>query len=348
MNYREALEAVRRDDIAPVYLVFGEEGYLRREFVRGLGLHLDIEEGQSLRYQRFSGDKLEDALAACMTPSFDGRPRLIVIDDPKALSGGSGEADLIEYLENPNERSVLVCLAEKVDRRRKIFTRAKSSRNVGIVQCDRLRGRELGEWVATRLKRAGKRAEPEAIRALCSLEVSLGVLNSELEKLIAHVGGKDEIGVSDVVRVINIPGEASIFALVDAIGTNDAETAVGVMGEMMDRGADPFMILGMVARQIRLIWHVGYELHRGESPKSIASKLGQHPFVIEKCARQSRNFRREDLERSLELILTTDVGVKRGLWPVELGVQRLVTVLASGDLLADMQSVDLRRIYSSP
>ncbi len=348
MNYREAREELAREGPAAVYLVYGDEGFLRREFLRALAHHLDLDETQSLRFQRFPGDRLEEALAACMTPSFDRRPRLVSVENPPALGGGAGEEDLLEYLESPSDISVLVCTADKVDKRRKVFTRSRAARGARVVECQALKGRELALWIAGRIKHRGKKADSDALRALASLEVPLGVLDGELEKLASYIGARDRIEADDVIKIVSVPGESSIFALVDAVGSEDPRTAVGVLGEILGGGADPLMVLGMVARQIRLIWQVRHELEGGESPREIASLLGQHPFVVEKCARQSRNFDGPQLERCLESVLVTDVGIKRGLWSAELGVERLVTLLASPELEVPEDALENARLFRNP
>ncbi|MFW5897106.1 MAG: DNA polymerase III subunit delta [Bacillota bacterium] len=334
MEYRSAREALENGEVSPVYLVFGEEVFLIRDFVRELTHRLGIEEGNSLRYQRFEGQRIDEALAACMTPSFDGLRRLVLLENPPALEGGVGEDLLLDYVQRPDDGAVLVCIADKVDRRRRAYSRFKSAREAKIVECSPLRGRELARWMASRLRREGKSADPEGLRILASMGVSLGVLDAEIRKLLSYVGDRNHIEVVDVMRVVNVPGETSIFSLVDAVGSGDAKTAVTVTGEILDGGADPLMILGMVARQIRLIWHVKHELQMGRSPKAIARALGQHPFVVEKCARQSGNFEKEHLERHLRLILETDLGIKRGVWSARLAVERLVAVLASPGLRA--------------
>ena len=348
MNYREALEDLAREGPTAIYLVYGEEGFLRREFLRAVGQHLGLGESQSLRFQRFPGDRLEEALAACMTPTFDRRPRLVTVENPAALSGGVGEGELLEYLEDPSDISVLVCTAEKVDKRRKVFTRLRAASGARAVECQAPKGRELGLWIAGRIKRRGKKADAEAVRALASLEIPLGVLDGELEKLVSYIGDRPRIEADDVVKIVSAPGESSIFSLVDAVGSEDPRTAVGVLGEILGGGADPLMVLGMVARQIRLIWQVRHELEEGKSPREIAGLLGQHPFVVEKCARQSRNFDALQLERCLESVLVTDVGIKRGLWSAELGVQRLVTLLASPDLEVPEDALENARLFRNP
>jgi len=344
MNYREALDALRSEGAAPVYLLFGEEAYLRKEFIRRLRAHLEIPRNDPMRRQHFDGSRLDEALAACMMPTFDRKTRLIVVDNPPAILGGAGEEDLLQYAIDPNDSTVLVLTTEKVDRRRRMFTRMKSARTCRLVDCAPLRGKDRIRWIAARMKVQGKTADPEAVRMLGGLDVSLGMLEAEIDKLSTYTGERTNIEVSDVLRVVNVPAETSIFTLVDAVGSSDTKTAVSVMGEILAGGAEPLQILGMVARQIRIIWHVHHALRSGGSARSIAAELGQHPFVVEKCVQQSRNFDREDLERCLELILVTDIGIKRGWWSAELGVQRLVTVLASPDLHADQNT--LRQMHA--
>ena len=76
------------EDILPIYLLLGEESYLRRRFVSLLQDRLGIDEG-SLNFSRYRGrEATADAvLSACNMMTFDRKRRLVVAVEPPAARG---------------------------------------------------------------------------------------------------------------------------------------------------------------------------------------------------------------------------------------------------------------------
>ncbi len=322
--------------ILPVYLLVGEESYLRRKFVSLLQERLEIDEG-SLNFNRYRGrEATADAvLSACNMMTFDRRKRLVVAVDPPVLTGNGEpveEDQWISYLRDPSDISCLCVMVGAIDKRRRFYRTVRDGEVARIVPCDRPRGTKLQGWVRGRLSSCGKRIAPAALRMLQEQDVSLDHLDMELHKLVTYTGERQEISADDVAAVTSVAREQDIFALVDAVGVKDPRRAVDHLQSMLSAGADPLMLLAMIARQVRLIWHVKYELSQGSSYGQAASALGQPPFVVKKCAEQGRNFSPDQLERALELVLNADLGIKRGKWRPEVAVQRLVTVLSNPKL----------------
>lgn len=327
----ESVREGARDNILPVYLLLGEESYLRRRFVSLVHQKLEINEG-SLNFSRYRGrEATADAvLSACNMMTFDRRRRLVVAVEPPVVTGkgDSGEEDRwISYIRDPSDISCLCLIAGSIDKRRRLYRALRDGDQAQIVPCERPRGAKLRNWVQGRLSSQGKRIAPDAARMLENQKVSLDHLDTELQKLASYVGDSEEITADDVAAVTSMAREQDIFALVDAIGTKDPRKAVDHLQSMLSGGADPLMLLAMIARQVRLIWHIKYELGQGLTHGQAASSLRQPPFVVRKCAEQARNFSSDQLERALELVLATDLGIKRGKWRPEIAVQRLVTVL---------------------
>ena len=340
MGFDQAYRDLQQGVMAPIYLVHGPETFLRRQFVRELRRQLGVASDEtSLNYQHFEGADAESIVMSCNTSTFDGKPRLIVAEEPIAFNQSipNEEQHWLDYLEEPNLRNCLCIVLEKVDKRRRLYTRFKEHDDGVIVTCDKPSGANLRNWIEATLKHYGKTINREALRMLAQYEGPLGVLDRELDKIRMYVGDRDEISPRDIAQVIALPQEQNIFKLVDAIGLGNASQAVGTLDAMLTQGADPLMILGMVARQIRILWQVKYEHERGQGERAMAKMLNQHPFVVSKGVRQSRNFAQHELERALEYILLTDLGIKKGRWTPELGLQRLVTVLASRNL--DLDSI---------
>ncbi len=347
MKYGEALKALREGQVSPIYLLVGEEQYLRRRFVRALRSSLDIPEDW-LNYQRLEGDDAEadTVLTSCSMLTFDGGTRLVVAVEPpvfgKAVSAGE-EKMWTSYLQDPSDSSCLCILVSQVDKRRRIYRAVADSESAVIISCERPKGDVLRRWIKKRVEADGKRISAQAMRTLASADISMDHLDRELQKLLTYIGDGDSIGADEVAEITSIPSEPDIFTLVDAVGMGRPRVALNVLQAMLTQGAAPLMLLAMIARQIRLIWHVRYEKMRGKSQSEVARRVGQPPFVVRKCSEQAENFSTGELERALELVMDTDMGIKRGRWEAEMAVERLIAILANQELKWSDHTTQLTR-----
>ena len=100
--------------------------------------------------------------------------------------------------------------------------------------------------------------------------------------------------------------ENIIFDFVDEIGRNNAAKALQLLDDILSEGTTPKQIIGMIARQIRLMLQTKLLSKEGLTVKQIAKRLKQHPYPIEKCLKQSKNFSVNSLEKGLEKLLESD------------------------------------------
>jgi len=308
--------------------VWGSEDLLRQEFIARLRSALVPPALEAVNYHRLRGDEvdLHWALSLCRTPTFSGDRRLVILSRP-AFLGTSGEEEMLPYLEDPSPFACLCLEAGEggIDKRRKLYRRFSDCGTV--VECQPLRGAALERWMKNRLARWGKDLTREAAELLSGREAPMTLIDQDLHKLAAYSGQRESITAADVQDLIPQLRRADIFALVDSVGRGDGAEAVTMLGRMRRAGAPALMILGMIARQIRLIRQVKFLLDGGSGYSAISKELGLPPFVVRKCAAQAEGFTQETLSRYLQAILETDVGIKSGRWDDRLALERLVALL---------------------
>jgi DNA polymerase-3 subunit delta len=130
--------------------------------------------------------------------------------------------------------------------------------------------------------------------------------------------------VADVQAASSASDDRGIFDLVDAIGRRDAPTAIDIIRALMPAGTkrgSAIGILGMIARQIRLLWQAVYTLKTqrslGNIPDEIKAVFPEdtalhqaHSFVQGKLVAQARNFTEPQLARALVRLHETDLMLK--------------------------------------
>ena len=178
----------------------------------------------------------------------------------------------------------------------------------------------------------GRKATPAVLEALVRrVGEDVGVLNSEIEKVAHYTGDRLEVTVEDVMTATSATPEERIWALVDAIGSRNTSAALRALEDVLDsagdlRGGGP-RILGMIGRQLRLIWQMRLLLDAGvgnpltqQIPESLAAMLPSDPNVVSvlrsqkwnlgRFRAQAQKFRPGDLVAAFDRVLQADLALK--------------------------------------
>lgn len=309
MKALELETVLKKQGLAPLYLVMGEEDYLRDQAVATLkasvlgGSSADADGGLDLfNYDLLYGDESDgdEILArAGQAPVFAAR-RCVVVKSAEKLTAKDSEA-LLSYVKEPCETTTLVFVAAKLDKRLK-FSKELMEHAVAV-DCSSVAEMQLSEWIRTESGRAGVRLSREAAGGLTHLALSLkgedggslNLLRRELEKLAAYVPPEKTAGMQDVEAVRGGEPGASVFDLARAIAERREGRALWILARNLDSGEDPLRILGALAWQFRQIWKAK-EQRRYGGPGADVSGL----------------FTERDLGTALQLFAGVDTKLKGG------------------------------------
>jgi DNA polymerase-3 subunit delta len=268
MKAFEMDNVLKKQGLAPLYIVMGEEDCLRDQAVAALkaavlGDSSDGADGglDAFNYDMLYGDESDgsEILArAGQAPVFAAR-RYVVVKSAEKLSAKDGEA-LLSYMKEPSETTTLVFVAAKLDKRLK-FSKELMECAVAV-DCSSLSDIQLSSWIRTESGRAGVRLNEEAAGALTHLALSLkgesggslNLLRREMEKLAAYVPPEKTAGLEDIEAVRGGEPGASVFDLARAIAERRDGRALWILARNLDSGEDPLRILGALAWQFRQIW----------------------------------------------------------------------------------------------
>lgn len=355
MDYNAATDELNRGVIHPLYLLYGSEDLLIKEFAAALRAKV-LPTGDEWNYTRV--DWPSDAhtvIGLCSTLPFMAERRLVVVQGASLFSprrgknaaAGADSAESAEtaeevtddaasgdaaawssYFAAPNQSTALVFIAgEGVDRRTKLFKQIdKSGRAVECAQFRRQR--EITEWLRVRAADRGvKLNEDAASQMALSVAGGLQGLATELDKLATYAGKSGVIDRAAVVALVPRTAEVRIFDLIDAIAERRERDAVDLLAEALAQGEQPLKVTALLARQFRLAIQARVQVDQGANAARLADSLGLHPFVAEKLAKQCRRFSRDSLCRAMELLLAADVAIKTGRREPQLALEVLAVEL---------------------
>lgn len=328
MNYQEAVRQIRSGRVLPVYLLHGEEVYLAREIEAAIINTALSPAERETNLIIFDGDPAPAELTAVVeTAPFLGGKNVVVVRETALFRAGRKNTDEGDVGDRDAERILRLVLnlpeytllifqtTEKADKRRKLF-KAVEERGAAV-ELAPLKVKELRGWVVDKLAAAGKKIAPDALEHLLAAvsmmpQVSLGFLAGELAKLALYTENRTVITRQDLAEVLSAVPEVSVFALVDAITQKQVSKALSLLSDQLAIGEHPVRLVALLARQVRMLWQAKELTEKGLGAREIAEKLGIHPFVGEKLARQSRQFPVGRLKEAAVALAAADRAFKSG------------------------------------
>ena len=303
-------EHIKQGKYKQVYLLYGEERYLRRQYRDKLRQAL-CEDGDSMNTHFYEGKNIavEEIIDLAETLPFLARRRVIFITDSGLFR--SGGEKMAEYLSNPSETTFFVFTETEVDKRSKLYkaVQAKGYAAEFTAQDENV----LKRWVAATLAKEGKKITENTVQLFLSKTgTDMENIRTELEKLICYCMDRNIVTDRDVEDICATRVSSHIFDMIDAIAAKRQKQALELYYDLLALKEPPMRILFLIARQCNMLLQVKELKARGYDSRTIASKMGVAPFIVNKCLGQASKFKSSTLRTAVEKCVETEAAVKTG------------------------------------
>jgi DNA polymerase III subunit delta len=301
-------------EVVPVTLVVGEEEFLVDRAVRDLiAAARDAAPGGDVHDLDASalGPGELDSLTS---PSLFGGGCVLAVRSAQNV-GKDVAAELARYAKNPAPDVVLILTHAGGAKGKELLAavRASGARMMEYPKVTRFS--ERLDFIRTEFRRAGRRADDGAARALLDAVGSdLRELAAACDQLAADTDGL--IDESVVARYYRGRAEATGFTVADrAVAT----------------GVSPVLICSALAQGVRLLGRVG-SAPRGASSAALAAEVGAPPWKIDRVRQQLRGWHPNGIARALHAVAEADAQVKgeatSAAYALERAVRRIVAARA--------------------
>ena len=325
MKPHELNAAIQQDGLAPLYLIAGEEPYLRDRAVATIRAaakkpfstsESNPEESpaehaeQFFNYDLLYGDETDalEVQAIVQEVSFFVARRLVIMTWAEKLPTREGEA-LIPYFQNPTDTTTLVLVAAKLDGRLKWVQQLK--KQAVFVDCAALYENQRIGWVSQQATLAGVKLEDNALQMLKELAADgLYVTNSEIQKLSVYLPPGTCGTVEDIEAIRGMEPGASVFDLSEALGAGESGRALQIVAKNLEVGEAPLRILGALIWQVRRIWKAKDLLQQGIGQSQVARQTGIPPFRAAGFFRQVQQWTEPQLRLAWERFGQSDSALK--------------------------------------
>ncbi|MBI3988133.1 MAG: DNA polymerase III subunit delta [candidate division NC10 bacterium] len=327
-GYPQMLQDIRRGRVASAYYLYGEE-LLVEEALNTLLETLVPAEGREFNLEMIQGGEgaVEAILGAAKIPPIFSPRRVIFVKDADQL-GPTSFQELALYLENPMPTTTLILVGKKPDARTRFVKILERKGRLLLFEAPRREA--LKGWLRERASNLGKTLAEEALDLLIELVgEELRPLRNELEKVCLFAGEGTIIQRGHVEILVGEQRTLSVFQLVEAVGQRDVELSLRCLLHLLEAGEEPPAILGMLARQVRLLLKAQELQRRGSTLEELQRSLGIYPRYLGSLLQQAKTFPRIRLQTGLARLLQAD-GELKGGGHGRLVLERLIVDLCRG------------------
>jgi DNA polymerase-3 subunit delta len=299
---------LREGNIAPVYLLHGEEEFLRSEAVDLVVSTVLRDADRSFNLDVLHGAATDaPSLIACAStfPMMCER-RVVVVHDIDRVSGGE---QLISYFDTPSPGTVHILTAGKPDLRKKLFLALK--KNAVVIEFKKLYENQVPAWIERRSRGQGYPMDPDAARLLAEYTGnSLRDIQNELEKLYVYAGTGRSVTLDDVRTVTGISKEFNVFELQKAMGAKNKQRSMEILERILDQGEQPTRILWMIGRYYIALRKLSELKKKGAPASEQVAALGTKPYWLKDYAASLEYYTDAEIERAFLEIAQAELQLK--------------------------------------
>ena len=256
------------------------------------------------------------------TVPFLAERRIVVVHKAERYAAETTGKPLLAYLESPSDTTILLLLADRVDKRTKLYKACAAAGE--IVECPELREQEVMAWARSEIDAREKTIDSAALRELVDRTgTRLGDVQNAVCLVTNYVGYEPRIRREDVVAACADVDEEEVWALTDAIAASNTGRAIRALREIVDPNKNEFQILGSINWLLKSAYGVAAGGAAGQKVnafvarkvKPLADKIGLPKFrdAFALCLDTDLMMRSTGVDRSLALeLLVIKLAAPRG------------------------------------
>lgn len=319
---KRILEDINSGNFRTVYVLYGQEAYLQKQY-RDKLVNALVGEGDTMNVWQVQGKEysIPQLIDFAETMPFLAERRVIVMEGTGVLKSG-GEA-LAEYFADACETTTWILVESECDKRSKLF---KAADKAGLcIEFTTQDETTLKKWILGMLKKEGRQVTGATLELfLEKTGTDMNVIRLELEKLLCYTMDKSVIESADVEAVCITRVTSHIFDMVDAIGVRDQRKALHLYNELQALREPPIRILFLIGRHMNILLQIKDLKKRGFDNKAMASKVGVPPFTVGKYVKQAGMYKTSQLKYALERCIQADEAIKNGTLQDKMSVELLI------------------------
>lgn len=311
-----------------LYLLYGEEAYLRRQYRDNLKKAL-VQEGDTMNCSVYSGKDINanEVIDLAGTMPFFAERRVIIVENSGWFK--SGNEQITALVKALPDTTCMIFVEEEVDKRGKLFKAVSANGYAAL--CEMQDEAMLKKWVMGLLKKEDKQITSDALNLLLDKTgTNMENIRREVEKLVCYKYYEEGITAADVEELCIVQIQNQIFDMVEAVAQKKQKQALNLYYNLLALKEAPMKILALIARQFNMLLQVKEMKSKGYQESEIARQTGLNPYFLKKkYIPQAAQFKLPQLEAALRTCVEAEENVKTGRMPDVLSVELIIVSLSA-------------------
>lgn len=294
MNHNDFFDSLKAGAIRPVYLMEGTEEYIKAQALNCLCQQLLPAGLEAMNQSELTNPEADELIAAAETLPFMADRRVLIVRDSELLTTAKKEGDdkrqaVTDYLERSPSTCLVFTVKGKADARKALYIWLK--KHDAIVDFSPMGDAEAAKWAQRTMRQLGKQLDGETAQALVfTVGHDAALLKQEMEKLAAYASERETIEQADIDAVCVRSLECSVFQMVDAQVAGRSRDACQLLNGILEGGEDRFMVLSMLLRQYRILFHMRRLMEDRIPTSALPGLLGIPQFAVARTQAQARRY----------------------------------------------------------
>lgn len=308
-EYNNLLKQLEQKQIAPVYLLHGEEFYFLDSLLQHIDKAVVDESTRSFNVHTFYGkdSNVIDIINVCRRFPMMSEYQLIVVKEAQYVAKAE---EIVSYLENPSPTTVLVWYhpGKNLPMNRKPGTAFKKHT---IFTAEPVAEREIVKVVSNYVADMGYYIEPKPLHLLIENSgAKFSVMVQELQKVFSNVETGSKIRENHIEQYVGINKQYNIFSLQKALAQRNKAQTVEIMQYFSNNlGTHPLPLL--VASLFGYFKKVAIMQSMVRSTdKEIMSAVGIPFFAISEYRQAATNYQNFGISNAIKVLNECDLKFK--------------------------------------
>ncbi|MBP6002079.1 MAG: DNA polymerase III subunit delta [Pyrinomonadaceae bacterium] len=311
---------LRRHELSPVYVLFGSETHLRDLAARTIAdRSFEAGELRDFNESEFSlgqEGSLQQAIAAANQLPMMAKRRVVRVTDVRITAGGQRdtireehEAILTSYFRDPNPSTVMIFVADDLNGVRKMgkLMRAETT----AIEFEPLADGELYRWASDKFRDSKTTIDEPALRHLVAMVGNdVARIENEVAKLSTAALPESRVTIELIDALVPNSRELTNFELTDNLVAGNKKKALMVLKKILDDGAEPLMILGLISYNYRRLLMAKEMMDRGADRGDISRILKLRYNDQADFLATARRTEIAKLKHVLDRLAQTDLAIK--------------------------------------
>ncbi len=307
-----------------VYLLYGEDNYLKNEFVKKAKKSFgELQLG--INYIQIDESNVNNVISDIETPAFGYERKMIIVKNANLMQKKNAISDkLSEYLNDADKQILdsieLIIVEDSVEKNALFNTILK----IGMIK-------EFNEQKISQLI-----TKVKSISAAYGVQIQENVAQyfiectgtnmediiNEIRKLIEYAGKGGTIKKEDIDSLTIKKSESVIFDLTDNLGKKNIHEAINVLHDLIYAKEPVQKILVMLYNHFKKLYIV--QLSNGQNVAQNLKLKPNQTFLVSKYQNQAKFFTQDEIRNLLNEFMYIDEASKSGNLDINVGLESVL------------------------